>query len=119
MRSDTMPIFVRAWTRELPCVRHAYVIWSRLVRKGAIRLSRNQETRNNQRAQFKRTANLAEKRGTISRLIKKLQRIEKKWTQSHPPAEIPQWAPYALVLDCETSTDRYHELNFCWWRFCE
>ena len=119
MKADSMPIFVRAWTRELPCARHAYVIWSRLVRKGAIKLSRDPTARTKQRKQFKRKAALLEKNGTILRLIKKLQRMEQRWDREHPPREIPQWAPYALVLDCETTIDLYHELNFCWWRFCE
>lgn len=29
------------------------------------------------------------------------------------------WAHYALVFDCETTTDIRQDLNFAWWRFCE
>src|SRR6266849_4747052 len=30
-----------------------------------------------------------------------------------------KWAKYALVFDCETTTDIRQDLNFLWWRFCE
>jgi hypothetical protein len=30
-----------------------------------------------------------------------------------------KWANYALVFDCETTTDIRQDLNFLWWRFCE
>lgn len=30
-----------------------------------------------------------------------------------------KWAPFALVLDCETTIDIRQDLNFLWWRFCE
>jgi len=30
-----------------------------------------------------------------------------------------QWANFAMVLDCETTTDIRQDLNFLWWRFCE
>jgi hypothetical protein len=30
-----------------------------------------------------------------------------------------KWANFALVLDCETSTDIRQDLTFLWWRFCE
>ena len=30
-----------------------------------------------------------------------------------------KWANYALVFDCETTTDIRQHLNFLWWRFCE
>jgi hypothetical protein len=30
-----------------------------------------------------------------------------------------KWANFALVFDCETSTDIRQDLNFLWWRFCE
>jgi hypothetical protein len=30
-----------------------------------------------------------------------------------------KWANYALVFDCETTTDIRQNLNFLWWRFCE
>ncbi|MFL6307676.1 MAG: hypothetical protein ACJ72H_29435 [Candidatus Sulfotelmatobacter sp.] len=30
-----------------------------------------------------------------------------------------KWAHYALVFDCETTTDISQDLNFLWWRFCE
>jgi len=30
-----------------------------------------------------------------------------------------KWANFALVLDCETTTDIRQDLNFLWWRFCE
>src|SRR5262249_14289816 len=29
------------------------------------------------------------------------------------------WAHFALVFDCETTTDIRQDLNFLWWRFCE
>ena len=29
------------------------------------------------------------------------------------------WARFALVFDCETTTDIRQDLNFLWWRFCE
>src|SRR5215472_2556042 len=29
------------------------------------------------------------------------------------------WANFALVFDCETTTDLRLNLNFLWWRFCE
>jgi hypothetical protein len=29
------------------------------------------------------------------------------------------WANFALVFDCETTTDIRQDLNFLWWRFCE
>jgi hypothetical protein len=30
-----------------------------------------------------------------------------------------KWANFALVFDCETTTDMNEDLNFLWWRFCE
>lgn len=30
-----------------------------------------------------------------------------------------KWANFALVLDCETTTDMRQDLTFLWWRFCE
>jgi hypothetical protein len=30
-----------------------------------------------------------------------------------------KWAKFALVFDCETTTDIRQDLNFLWWRFCE
>src|SRR5437899_7714794 len=30
-----------------------------------------------------------------------------------------KWAHFAMVLDCETTTDIRQDLNFLWWRFCE
>src|SRR6202521_4222127 len=30
-----------------------------------------------------------------------------------------KWANFALVLDCETTTDMRQDINFLWWRFCE
>src|SRR5436190_21487868 len=29
-----------------------------------------------------------------------------------------KWANFALVFDCETTTDIRQDLNFMWWRFC-
>src|SRR6266571_3159721 len=29
------------------------------------------------------------------------------------------WARFALIFDCETTTDIRQDLNFLWWRFCE
>lgn len=40
-------------------------------------------------------------------------RHEHEWT--HPTT----WANFALVFDCETTTDLREDLNFLWWRFCE
>jgi hypothetical protein len=37
-------------------------------------------------------------------------------TERRPP---DKWARFALVLDCETTTDICQDLNFLWWRFCE
>jgi len=34
---------------------------------------------------------------------------------SHPTT----WANFALVFDCETTTDLRQDLTFLWWRFCE
>jgi hypothetical protein len=30
-----------------------------------------------------------------------------------------KWANFALIFDCETTTDIREDLNFLWWRFCE
>jgi hypothetical protein len=30
-----------------------------------------------------------------------------------------KWARFALIFDCETTTDIRQDLNFLWWRFCE
>jgi len=30
-----------------------------------------------------------------------------------------KWANFALVFDCETTTDLNQNLTFLWWRFCE
>lgn len=30
-----------------------------------------------------------------------------------------KWANFALIFDCETTTDLREDLNFLWWRFCE
>jgi hypothetical protein len=32
---------------------------------------------------------------------------------------VDKWANYALVFDCETTTDIRQDLNFLWCRFCE
>lgn len=37
-------------------------------------------------------------------------------TEAKPPVK---WAPFALILDCETTIDIRQDLNFLWWRFCE
>lgn len=37
-------------------------------------------------------------------------------TDWQPPKK---WANFALVFDCETTTDLREGLNFLWWRFCE
>jgi hypothetical protein len=29
------------------------------------------------------------------------------------------WANFALIFDCETTTDIRQDVNFLWWRFCE
>jgi len=36
--------------------------------------------------------------------------------ETKPPNK---WANFALVFDCETTTDLHENLNFLWWRFCE
>jgi hypothetical protein len=40
-------------------------------------------------------------------------REDREWK---PPKK---WANFALVFDCETTTDIRQNLNFLWWRFCE
>lgn len=30
-----------------------------------------------------------------------------------------RWARFALIIDCETTTDMHLDLTFLWWRFCE
>jgi hypothetical protein len=34
-------------------------------------------------------------------------------------ARLSGWANFALVFDCETTTDLREDLTFLWWRFCE
>src|SRR5271155_1195129 len=41
-------------------------------------------------------------------------RVKERW-KTHAP----KWANFALVLDCETTTDIRQDLTFLWWRFCE
>src|SRR5262245_50254085 len=48
-----------------------------------------------------------------TRVKRKRSRGEREWT--HPT----RWANFALVFDCETTTDIRQDLNFLWWRFCE
>jgi hypothetical protein len=36
--------------------------------------------------------------------------------ERNPP---DQWSNFALVFDCETTTDLRQDLTFLWWRFCE
>jgi len=43
----------------------------------------------------------------------------KKKAKERWKANTPKWANFALVLDCETTTDIRQELTFLWWRFCE
>src|SRR5260370_28044250 len=38
---------------------------------------------------------------------------EREWKQPK------KWANFALVFDCETTTDLNQNLTFLWWRFCE
>ena len=45
--------------------------------------------------------------------VKRRRRRDREWT--HPTT----WANFALVFDCETTTDLREDLNFLWWRFCE
>src|SRR5262245_2259180 len=45
--------------------------------------------------------------------VKRRRRGQREWT--HPTT----WANFALVFDCETTTDLREDLNFLWWRFCE
>jgi hypothetical protein len=41
-----------------------------------------------------------------------------KWRK--PREALPnKWANFALIFDCETTTDLREDLNFLWWRFCE
>ncbi len=40
-------------------------------------------------------------------------RPEREWKQPK------KWANFALVFDCETTTDLNQNLTFLWWRFCE
>jgi hypothetical protein len=40
-------------------------------------------------------------------------RPEQEWKQPK------KWANFALVFDCETTTDLNQNLTFLWWRFCE
>jgi hypothetical protein len=43
----------------------------------------------------------------------------KKRAKDRWKANASKWANYALVLDCETTTDIRQDLTFLWWRFCE
>jgi len=43
----------------------------------------------------------------------------KKKAKERWKANAPKWANFALVLDCETTTDIRQDLTFLWWRFCE
>ena len=43
---------------------------------------------------------------------------EKK-REEHETKARSKWANFALVFDCETTTDLREDLNFLWWRFCE
>lgn len=44
---------------------------------------------------------------------------KKRW-KSDGEGKLPdKWARFALVFDCETTTDIRQDLNFLWWRFCE
>ncbi|MFL6439446.1 MAG: hypothetical protein ACJ71Q_17860 [Terriglobales bacterium] len=53
-----------------------------------------------------------------TRLKQELQRKDKE-KPDQPNYRPPQWANFALVFDCETTTDIRQDLTFAWWRFCE
>jgi hypothetical protein len=40
------------------------------------------------------------------------------WT-SRGRTRFGKWANFALIFDCETTTDIHQTLTFLWWRFCE
>jgi hypothetical protein len=44
---------------------------------------------------------------------------DEKPRESYEKKKPKKWANFALVLDCETTTDIRQDLNFLWWRFCE
>lgn len=44
---------------------------------------------------------------------------DEKSRQQYEKKRSSKWANFALVLDCETTTDIRQDLNFLWWRFCE
>ena len=47
-------------------------------------------------------------------------RIKNEKRRGEYEGKLPDtWANFALVLDCETTTDIRQDLNFLWWRFCE
>src|SRR5713101_9942547 len=47
-------------------------------------------------------------------------RVKNEKPRSPYEGKLPDtWAHFALVLDCETTTDIRQDLNFLWWRFCE
>jgi len=48
-----------------------------------------------------------------TRVKRKRSRGEREWSRP------TRWANFALVFDCETTTDLREDLNFLWWRFCE
>jgi hypothetical protein len=47
-------------------------------------------------------------------------RVKGEKLHGKPEHKLPDtWAHFAMVLDCETTTDIRQDLNFLWWRFCE
>ena len=47
-------------------------------------------------------------------------RVKNGKSRGKSEGKVPdQWANFALVFDCETTTDIRQDLNFLWWRFCE
>ena len=47
-------------------------------------------------------------------------RVKDEKPRGEYEGELPDtWAHFALVFDCETTTDIRQDLNFLWWRFCE
>lgn len=47
-------------------------------------------------------------------------RVENEEPRKDREWKLPtKWANFALVFDCETTTDIHQDLNFLWWRFCE
>src|SRR5205823_14823666 len=47
-------------------------------------------------------------------------RVKSEQPRGEYEGKLPDtWANFALIFDCETTTDIRQDLNFLWWRFCE